>query len=245
VTRSTKLTLAALIGLGLARPLAAAEPAPLTVGPAPAISQRPAVPANQRVADSIADQLRQSGQLQKFEIDVSYQSGTAELSGIVADQSQREEALRLVQGVPGVERVLDHLTVAGGPVQQMQMLAQQQEPAPLPRKTPEPMIPPQGGPGGGPAEPVPMFGGMGGGPYDAAAPQMPPYAWPTYAPYNNLSRVAYPTCYPYNAWPYIGPNYPFPKIPVSWRKISLEWQDGHWWYGMNSNSHDWWRLRYW
>ena len=34
---------------------------------------------------------------------------------------------------------------------------------------------------------------------------MPPYAWPTYAPYDNFSRVATPLAYPYNSFPYIGP----------------------------------------
>jgi hypothetical protein len=76
-------------------------------------------------------------------------------------------------------------------------------------------------------------------------PPLPPYAWPTYAAYNNYSRVAYPTLYPYQAWPFIGPIYPFPKIPPGWRSIKLEWFDGYWWYGKVANPHDWWRIRYW
>ena len=68
-------------------------------------------------------------------------------------------------------------------------------------------------------------------PVDPAGPRLPPYAWPTYAPYNNYSRVAYPTAYPYNAFPFIGPYYPFPKVPLGWRKVQLEWEDGHWCYG--------------
>ena len=39
------------------------------------------------------------------------EDGTAELTGSVSDQLQREEAVRLVQGVPGVERVRDRLTM--------------------------------------------------------------------------------------------------------------------------------------
>ena len=74
---------------------------------------------------------------------------------------------------------------------------------------------------------------------------MPPYAWPTYAPYNNYSRVAYPEQYPYEAWPFIGPMYPFPKVPLGWRSIQLTWRDGYWWYGKNATPHDWWRVRYW
>jgi hypothetical protein len=98
--------------------------------------------------------------------------------------------------------------------------------------------------GAPPVEPMPIFQAAPS-PYDLNPPKMPNYAWPTYAPYNNYSRVAYPTQYPYQSWPFIGPNYPFPKIPPNWRKVSLEWQDGYWWYGPHSNSHDWWRLRYW
>ena len=76
-------------------------------------------------------------------------------------------------------------------------------------------------------------------------PPMPPYAWPTFAPYNNYSRVAYPNAYPYEQWPFIGPMYPFPKVPPGWRAIQLKWQDGHWWYGRTACGHDWWRVRYW
>jgi hypothetical protein len=74
---------------------------------------------------------------------------------------------------------------------------------------------------------------------------MPPYAWPTYAPYNNYSRVGYPTLYPQQSWPFIGPLYPFPKVPLGWRAVKLEWQDGHWWLSRYATPHDWWMLKYW
>ena len=76
-------------------------------------------------------------------------------------------------------------------------------------------------------------------------PPLPPYAWPTYAPYNNYSRVAYPTLYKHDAFPFIGPVYPFPKIPLGWRAVTLQWMDGYWWYGRKATGHDWWRIRYW
>jgi hypothetical protein len=75
-------------------------------------------------------------------------------------------------------------------------------------------------------------------------PPMPPYAWPSYAPYNNYSRVGSPTLYPYQAFPFIGPMYPFPKVPLGWRSVTLQWQDGYWWYGRKATGHDWWRIRY-
>jgi hypothetical protein len=57
--------------------------------------------------------------------------------------------------------------------------------------------------------------------------------------------VGYPTQYPYEAWPFIGPMYPFPKVPLGWRAVTLRWQDGYWWYGREASGHDWWRIRYW
>ena len=107
-----------------------------------------------------------------------------------------------------------------------------------------PQVPPPAGPG--PNEPAPIFaappaaGFAGHNP-----PPLPPYAWPTFAPYNNYSRVANPTLYPYQAWPFIGPMYPFPKVPLGWRAIQLEYYDGVWWYGKRATGHDWWRVRYW
>src|SRR5262249_11919533 len=76
-------------------------------------------------------------------------------------------------------------------------------------------------------------------------PGLPTYAWPTYAPYNNYSRVAYPNEYPYSAFPFIGPFYPFPKVPLGYGAIKLEWEDGHWWYGRTAVRRDWWTVRYW
>jgi hypothetical protein len=94
----------------------------------------------------------------------------------------------------------------------------------------------------GAIDPVPLNGGPG---FGLNPPSMPPYAWPTYAPYNNYSRVAYPNEYPHAAFPFIGPFYPFPKVPLGYRAIKLEWQDGHWWYGRTATQRDYWMVRYW
>jgi hypothetical protein len=98
---------------------------------------------------------------------------------------------------------------------------------------------------GFPPEPTPIFQAPTPAPYDLNPPKMPPYSWPTYAPYNNYSRVAYPEAYPYNAWPFIGPMYPFPKVPLGWRSVKLTWEDGHWWFRQTATGHDWWHIRYW
>jgi hypothetical protein len=121
-------------------------------------------------------------------------------------------------------------------------------PAPIPEPSarrndgPAPGVAPLAPPA---VEPAPVFQAPAPSPYDLNPPKMPPYAWPTYAPYNNYSRVAYPLDYPYNAWPYIGPCYPFPKVPLGWRSVKLEWDDGYWWFSKTATKNNWWHLRYW
>jgi len=96
-----------------------------------------------------------------------------------------------------------------------------------------------GGPGGM-GGPMPMgAGGMGGPgmggaggmpvPVRGNGPNMPNYAWPSYASYPNYAALQYPTQYSPTAWPYIGPFYPYPQVPLGWRRVSLEWDDGWWW----------------
>ena len=71
--------------------------------------------------------------------------------------------------------------------------------------------------------------GVAGGTGPAAMPGAPNYAWPSYAPYPNFSAVGYPTAYPWQAWPNIGPFYPYPEVPLEWRAVTLRWDDGIWW----------------
>ena len=59
-------------------------------------------------------------------------------------------------------------------------------------------------------------------------PYMPNYSWPAYAAYPNYAGVTYPQQYSPTAWPYIGPFYPYPQVPLGWRKVTLEWDDGWW-----------------
>lgn len=60
-------------------------------------------------------------------------------------------------------------------------------------------------------------------------PNMPGYAWPSYAAHPNYAALTYPNQYSANAWPYIGPFYPYPQVPLGWRKVTLQWDDG-WWF---------------
>jgi hypothetical protein len=81
--------------------------------------------------------------------------------------------------------------------------------------------------------PLPMYS-AGANPSGAAParydqPCMPNYAWPSYAAYPNYAAVTYPKQYSPTAWPYIGPFYPYPQVPLGWRKVTLEWDSG-WWF---------------
>jgi hypothetical protein len=231
-----------------------------------AVSQAENLPtSNQHLAEQIAERLRHSGRLQGYRIDIRFEDGLVELTGRVASREQRDEALRIVQAVPGVTRIHDLLEASGsgivlatdGPIGSLGLIpnkifgedgagssANEQNPSISDRALQPPPLPSTE-----PQEPVSIMPGpagfVPGMPYPTTQPPpLPPYAWPTYAPYNNYSRVAYPSIYPYEAFPFIGPMYPFPKVPLGWRAVSLRWQDGHWWYGREACGHDWWRIRY-
>ena len=216
MTVRSRSLLAAALGLCLAHPLVAQEPGPAVAPPA-------APSVNQQVANSIADRLRQSGQLRHYDVDIRFQDGTAELLGAVADQSQREEAVRLVEGVPGVERVVDRLAVSGDDIRQVQA------------SVPPPAAPvpaPSAAAAGPPVEPLPLY----------AALQPVAFTEPACCP---RPQMACPPAPPCNLGTPIGPAYPFPKIPLGWGSVKLQWQDGYWWLGKTATQHDWWRFRYW
>ena len=73
---------------------------------------------------------------------------------------------------------------------------------------------------------------------------LPPNVWPPYAPYSNTTPVAGPDAISSGGFPLIGPYYPDPKVPLGWRKVTLEWQDGHWWLGRKQAPIDYWRARF-
>jgi hypothetical protein len=194
--------------------------------------------ADQRLADAVAERISQTQASNGAHAEIMVVNGAVELVGTVTDAAQRDEIVRAAQGVHGVVQVRFNLPTTD------EVLRVSGQPA----VAPEALRPPTGisGPipfGGGAIDPTPLNGPGARG--ELNPPQMPPYAWPTYAPYSNYSRVAYPDAYPYSAFPYIGPMYPFPKVPLGYRSIKLEWEDGHWWYGRTSCKHDYWKVRYW
>ena len=103
------------------------------------------------------------------------------------------------------------------------------------------------GPGAPPYPP--SYGNQGAGASQAVynSPNMPDHAWPSYAQYPNTAAVSYPQQYSASAWPYIGPFYPYPQVPLGWRDATLRWDDGQWnlmfkprtdrwWWFMNPNN---------
>lgn len=201
---------------------------------------------NPALAQAIVRTLQESGRLSQYRIQVLAYGSNVDLIGDVADENQHETVLRLLRTVPGIGIVRDWIQVRP---QNAVIAVQAPLAQPLPLQ-PAP-LPLNGGKGperiDGPAplpEPTPIFQAPSGPNPTMQPPPMPPYAWPTFAPYNNMSRVAYPNAYPYEQWPFIGPIYPFPRVPLGWRSVSLTWEDGHWWYHRNPTGHDWWRIRY-
>jgi hypothetical protein len=250
------------LGANIAAPLATAQD---TVPTEPRkISLAPADNANQQLAEAVVGALQRNSQLKGYRIDVVVVGDVAELHGQVTDAGQRDLAQQTARSVPGVARVDERLKVGDIAVAALQDFVpnappQTGGPTSYPGAGPAfPPAPTQINSGGGRIMPIPntvasppatpvMHGGQPGMMPNPQyqPPPMPPYAWPTYAPYNNYSRVAQPKSYSYNQWPFIGPMYPYPKVPLGWRRVTLEWQDGNWWYGRESNGHDWWRVRYW
>lgn len=84
---------------------------------------------------------------------------------------------------------------------------------------------------------VPATAGGGIAPAHFDHPNMPGYAWPSYASYPNYAALTYPRQYSPTAWPFIGPFYPYPQVPLGWRKVSLEWHNGWWMLDFNDGCH--------
>lgn len=225
--------LAAALGISLGTAVVADEPAKLKL-PAPETKSVKAPAAdtkagraaqqvdNQKLADAVAGKLTTSPAMMSADVQLYTDGGVVSVVGTCKDEAQKKEILGMVSKVDGVTLVRDGIKV--GAVKQAQAI---------------------GGPVGGPighpdVEPMPL-GPAGGG---MQAPPLPNHAWPTYAPYPNMSRVAYPTAHPYNAFPFIGPYYPFPKVPLGWRSVTLSWEDGHWWLGRKQTPQDYWRVKF-
>lgn len=170
---------------------------------------------------------------------------------LVLETAQQASHLGARQVVDDIEVRMDssvmQASAAPMPMAFNQGMAQAayQEPAQLQGPVGMPMAPtaapvmqqgypmPQGGgfPAAQVSQPMPLPAGYAGGNPAAnnGQPNLPGYAWPGYAANPNYAAVNYPQQYSASAWPYIGPFYPYPQVPLGWRKVQLEWDDG-WWY---------------
>jgi osmotically-inducible protein OsmY len=230
------------------RQVGAQVPAPAAAGSAPATPEK----SNQQMAEAIAGALGSAG-LNGYDIQISYQDGTATLSGAVANPQQRVLAEKVTSQVSGVKLVSNQLQLPAAPPQMA---------AAPPQMAARPGVPagyqaaaPQQGPQGpqmrapyqptayqGQAVPTAAYGIPGAAASHTVhnSPNLPPHSWPTYGAYPNYASVSYPKQYSASAFPYIGPFYPYPQVPLGWRKASLEWKDGSWALDFDSRTDKWW-----
>jgi hypothetical protein len=262
--RTLRLFAAALGIGGIVGVASAQEPAKLklpvpTAPTAKAVKADAKVPtktaapmSDAKVAAAVADKLSTlDAALGVTDMQMSTVDGAVTVIGTCKTDDQKKAVLKAVSTTDGVKLVKDGLKVAPAAVKP-------EAPMPVARPTAQPVKQAQmiGGPlaaqapvglppaamGNPDVEPVPL--GPAGGGVAMGGPPMPGHAWPTYAPYPNMSRVAYPSAYPHNAFPFIGPFYPFPKVPLGWRSATLSWEDGHWWLGRRQTPQDYWRVKF-
>jgi hypothetical protein len=247
-------------GITMAGPFGLGKKEASSAPPAPSRKQ----PSNQEQAYKVRDALK-AAKLTGYEIEVEYQNGVARLNGMVSSPEQKAAATKAARSVPGVTRVDNLLAVAEpapkGAVRQAAAAAA--APASPSRGRVRPANyqgqayegqPPAQVPAGASAmqpEPLPSSSPMVGGPtYGNPSgdlshviynqPTFPNYAWPAQAQYPNYAAVQYPTQYSASAWPYIGPFYPYPQVPLGWRKATLEWDDGYWQLSFSPRTDRWW-----
>ena len=218
---------------------------------------------DQAAAEQIATILRDSGDMQNYSVGVKYKEGMVWLSGRVSSKQQMQAALQVVSDIEGIEQIVNNMTVApGSGLKQPGNKAAQ----PMARRVSAtsadmdveapasgPVLPPAAPANGKVAPagfhhlakkaarqggPPPYMGGPGGmTPPAYDQPHMPNYAWPSYAAAPNYAAVTYPKQYSPTAFPFIGPFYPYPQVPLGWRKVALEWDDGWWHLDFYDRSH--------
>ena len=182
---------------------------------------------------------KQQGSLKNFSLDLEVKDGVVFYSGHVGSSTQKNLVLTLAQKAQGlgVVEIRDGIKIkqvskvrkasATRPVPQDLDYLSNSPRAVVPTSTTAPAAMPLAQ---GQALQAPSYmpaSAANGARYDS--PGLPNYAWPSYAPHPNYGAVTYPKTYSPTAWPYIGPFYPYPQVPLGWRKVTLEWDDG-WWY---------------
>lgn len=220
---------------------------------------------NQELALKVAKAL-QKAKLSGYDIQIDARDGVVTLDGTVGNREQQVAAAKVSSTVAGVTGVNNRLRVGApnaqrGPIQQTSGTAtrpksnmvrqanyqsgqdsrgaiQQASAIPQAQGMPAAILAQT------PTAPVAM---PAYGPPDAMAghmaynqPNLPNNSWPTYAQYPNYAAVTYPSQYSASAWPYIGPFYPYPQVPLGWRKATLEWNEGNWNLSFSPQTNRWW-----
>ena len=188
------------------------------------VSNRTTGASSQQIAQAVATALQQAN-LTGYDIEIRVKKGTVTLGGAVMTPQERAMVSQVASRVPGVQAVNNQLAL------QMQQLQQQFAPqqAPImPASFQAPGAPAAPGQPGIPAPPSYGHPGRGASHTVYNMPNLPEYSWPSYASYPNYAQLSYPKQYSASAWPYIGPFYPYPQIPLGWRQVQLEWDDGAW-----------------
>jgi hypothetical protein len=67
--------------------------------------------SDQELAQQIAGNLKNGGRMKGYSISVKVQGGVVQLDGTVRSEEQRDEALSIAEITPGIERVINNLTV--------------------------------------------------------------------------------------------------------------------------------------
>jgi osmotically-inducible protein OsmY len=237
--------------------IAVEDPAPLPVvlpnprrANARVMNVRPVTPVvdDDAIAQMIGQELsalKNSGQLENFNVQISVGGGTVWMKGFTADEAQQASIIGIAQGINGVAKVVNDMIIRKPASFQIASVTQQPIPAPEPAfgvKAPQ-VVPQQGFVAQATAMTAPVASaptqmmatpsGIAQARYEQ--PNLPAYAWPSYAAAPNYGQVNYPKQYSASAWPYIGPFYPYPQVPLGWRKVSLEWTDGWWFLDFESN----------
>ena len=244
--------------------LALVQAAAATIQQVAATATKPAGPTNQQIAQSIASSLGSAG-LNGYDVQIQVKDGVATLLGFVGSPQQVQKAAHIARQTAGIQQVANQLKVTPATPQNQapQMPAMQQQPqaammaqaAAMQQAAMMRQASAQGAPPVAPAAyrtaaanpgammaapPAYQQGPAGVSPVSYDSPHVPNYAWPSYAAYPNYAAVTYPTQYSASAWPYIGPFYPYPQVPLGWRKAQLEWDDGHWHLNFNPRTERWW-----
>ena len=206
-----------------------------------AVASAQAPSPNQATATAVAQVLKGSPSLSGYRIEIETQGGMVTLTGGVANEAQKAQAVSLAGRVAGVTGVVDKMKVSGDGVRaaqyQMAMGGHGRGVASAPMAgsyAGQPVMTEGATTMTEVGGPIPEGAGVRPGAVQGAA-NLPNYSWPSYAPAGNYSAVGYPTAYPWQAWPNISAPYPYPEVPLDWRAVTLRWSDGIWFLDFKKN----------